>query len=268
MIYQRVLVGFDGSPAAERALRLARELCTSDGELIALTVAETYQATHAGMDAVAWDGRIRAEAEAARLEAEAQLAGAPRMRAQVVNGYAAKTLLAHADAMNADVIAVGSHGNSRLAGILLGSVATHVIHEARCSVLVARGEALPAGPPARILVGVDASPSSTEAVAVAEALAASTGARVRHLTATGGKALPTDAALLAELDARPPVEALVDASRKSDLLVVGSRGAHGLAALGSVAERVAHEAQCPVLIVRGVVADAQQPGSARLITTS
>jgi nucleotide-binding universal stress UspA family protein len=55
---------------------------------------------------------------------------------------------------------------------------------------------------------------------------------------------------MAELEARAPVDALVDAADDCDLLIVGSRGLHGLAALGSVAERVAHRARCPVLIVR------------------
>ena len=44
--------------------------------------------------------------------------------------------------------------------------------------------------------------------------------------------------------------ALVEASRDADLLVVGNRGLHGLRALGSVAERVAHQAACSVLVVR------------------
>ena len=47
-----------------------------------------------------------------------------------------------------------------------------------------------------------------------------------------------------------PVGALVAAAADADLLVVGSRGLHGLKALGSVAERVAHRAGCSVLIVR------------------
>jgi nucleotide-binding universal stress UspA family protein len=55
-----------------------------------------------------------------------------------------------------------------------------------------------------------------------------------------------------EIEAKSPVEALVEASRTTDLVIVGSRGAHGIAALGSVAERVAHQAGCSVLIVRGV----------------
>jgi len=54
-----------------------------------------------------------------------------------------------------------------------------------------------------------------------------------------------------------PVAALVAAAADGDLLVVGSRGLHGLKALGSVSEQVAHQAGSSVLIVR-------QPPSQRL----
>jgi nucleotide-binding universal stress UspA family protein len=55
---------------------------------------------------------------------------------------------------------------------------------------------------------------------------------------------------LAELVDEPPVDALVAAAADADLLVVGSRGLHGLHALGSVSERVAHRAGCSALVVR------------------
>ena len=47
-----------------------------------------------------------------------------------------------------------------------------------------------------------------------------------------------------------PVDALVAASQDADLLVVGSRGLRGLKAVGSVSERVAHDAASSVLVVR------------------
>jgi len=47
-----------------------------------------------------------------------------------------------------------------------------------------------------------------------------------------------------------PVRALVDASRDADLVIVGSRGLRAFEALGSVSERVAHQAECSVLVVR------------------
>jgi nucleotide-binding universal stress UspA family protein len=50
---------------------------------------------------------------------------------------------------------------------------------------------------------------------------------------------------------------LVEAAAGADLLVVGSRGLHGLRALGSVSERVAHRASCSTLVVRSAKAEAQ-----------
>lgn len=41
----------------------------------------------------------------------------------------------------------------------------------------------------------------------------------------------------------------VDGTPES-LIVLGSRGLHGIRALGSVSERVAHRAPCSVLVVR------------------
>ena len=54
---------------------------------------------------------------------------------------------------------------------------------------------------------------------------------------------------LEEQDA-PAVNVLVAASESADLVVVGSRGLHGLKALGGVSERVAHDARSSVLVVR------------------
>ena len=49
---------------------------------------------------------------------------------------------------------------------------------------------------------------------------------------------------------RAAILATVDAAIEAELLVVGSRGLHGVKALGSVSERVAHEARCSVPVVR------------------
>jgi nucleotide-binding universal stress UspA family protein len=49
-----------------------------------------------------------------------------------------------------------------------------------------------------------------------------------------------------------PQRRIVELANETDaaLIVMGSRGRTGLAALGSVSERVAHRASCSVLVVR------------------
>jgi nucleotide-binding universal stress UspA family protein len=50
---------------------------------------------------------------------------------------------------------------------------------------------------------------------------------------------------------KPPLEAILDAAARADLVVMGSRGREALAAssLGSLAQRVVTAARAPVLIV-------------------
>ena len=75
------------------------------------------------------------------------------------------------------------------------------------------------------------------------------------IVAEGGKAVDLGAVSLIAGDGyhvtpEEPVPVLTAASADADLLVVGSRGLHGLKSLGSVSERVAHRAACSTLIVR------------------
>ena len=97
---------------------------------------------------------------------------------------------------------------------------------------------------------------STSAADIAHRL----GAELEAVVATGGQAEVDIGAVRSVLDAvggpeiplredpQPPVDALTRVA--PDLLVVGSRGLQGVRSLGSVSERVAHEARCSVLVVR------------------
>ena len=99
---------------------------------------------------------------------------------------------------------------------------------------------------------------------VAQRLGVSPATVSRALSDTGLVAEPTLSrireaarAIADELEEQPghAVAELVAASDSADLVVVGSRGLHGLKALGSVSERVANQARSSVLVVRPLPAD-------------
>jgi nucleotide-binding universal stress UspA family protein len=156
--------------------------------------------------------------------------------------------------VSATLVAVGAHGRSRALGIALGSVATGMLHKAPCSVLVARPPRAEWPFPSSILVGADGSPGSLAGAEAAKALADRFDAELVVVAATGGGDVDLDAVHALTpyviVDPGKPVEALVELAEEADLLVVGSRGLHGVKALGSVSERVGHRAPCSVLVVR------------------
>ncbi len=134
-----------------------------------------------------------------------------------------------------------------------------------------------------IVVGVDGSGPSREALRWAARQAKLTASRLRvvlawHLPVTYGYPVPYPDDFDPESDARralaeavdatlgaspnvdidqevvngPPALVLLEAARDAQLLVVGSRG-HGAFAgmlLGSVSEQCVHHASCPVVVIR------------------
>src|SRR5918994_4068530 len=91
----------------------------------------------------------------ARAEAEPQHV----LDGKLVEGDPLHALLGEIARCDATLVVVGSHGLSRATGIALGAVSTHLLHEAPCSVLIARGS-VHADWPRRIVVGIDGSATS------------------------------------------------------------------------------------------------------------
>ncbi len=207
--------------------------------------------------------------EAQRTVAEAALAAARTQVGEristslVARGNPWQELLHEATSEPTTLVAVGSHGTGRAPrhpGRLDRDASSCTRRRARCWSRARQGRTSRS----RIVVGIDGSEQSAAAFSVARELAERFGAELWPVVAHGGKGVD-DEAIAAMVDYHredqegEPVPALVAAAADADLLVVGSRGLHGLRSLGSVSERVAHQARSSVLIVRRGD-DADTPG--------
>jgi nucleotide-binding universal stress UspA family protein len=187
------------------------------------------------------------------------------------------------------MIVLGTPDHSAAARILLGSTSLALAAHAECPVALIRPHVAEDEPPVEgpVVVGVDGTPASEQAIAVAFDEASWRGAPLLAVHAwhdtflagvfeesrrtMDGDAIEQSANEL--LDERlagwqekypdvrverlvqrgRPAQALLDLADRAQLLVVGSRGRGGLAALalGSTSQAMMSYALCPVLVARG-----------------
>lgn len=186
---------------------------------------------------------------------------------------------------DADLAVVGSRGRGALRAAILGSVSQYLVEHAHCPVLVVRS--FPADGPRRVLVGVDGSPASLDAVRWADHYArdadlplvavhagAQPKARLYPLVPplSGREDTPQlagerlDDWLVRELGSArasdvervvacaPAPRLLVDCAGASDMVVLGRRGHGGYDGLllGTAARHViAHVPGCAVVVGPG-----------------
>lgn len=256
-MFERVVCGIDGSPEALEAARQAARLAGHDGLVVLVAVLEPSSIVfgQSGEDLAETRRRLVTVLQGALDDARDAVGSEAKSDCQLLEREPAEALVEEAERVDAGLIAVGSHGRTRARGIVLGGVATGVLHKAPRDVLVARRPADPAAFPRAIVVGVDGSLEAQAAFDVASDLAGRFDASLTCVAGQGGKGVDLEpfrsAAIEVATDPHAPVVALVSACEEAaDLLVVGSRGLHGLRALGSVSERLAHRAPCSVLVVR------------------
>jgi nucleotide-binding universal stress UspA family protein len=262
--FETIVCGIDGSPQSAEGPRQATALSADDATIWGVAVWNPALAMHAGIHAGDVVDDLREEAHVNVRRAAEEF---PGLRPMVIRGAEVAGLIAAASNLEADLLAVGSHGTSRPAGIVFGSTASGVVHHAPCSVLVAR----PSGPEAgqrTILHADDGSACARDAARVASSIAKRLDATVTTLhVGTDWEATERFGAGASELITESGAEAVVRRESGSAhrgivtvaaeldpvLIVIGSRGMTGLKALGSVSERVAHRAPCSVLIARQTV---------------
>lgn len=83
------------------------------------------------------------------------------------DGVASRVLPKIAEATRATMLVVGRRGSARLSHVLLGSVSERVMRGADCPVLIVPESDRPTSPPNRLLVGIDFSSASREALLAA-----------------------------------------------------------------------------------------------------
>lgn len=138
----RIVVGVDGSPASEQALRWAVDYAKAVGGTINAITAWEYPAFYGwGGTAVPTGESLNPEELAGQTLAESvakvvgEDPGVP-ISETVMPGNAAGTLLQAAK--GAALLVVGSRGLGGFSGVLLGSVSRHLTEHAPCPVVVVR----------------------------------------------------------------------------------------------------------------------------------
>jgi nucleotide-binding universal stress UspA family protein len=251
-IFERILVGVDGTKESLDACRQAAQMAEPHAVLEAAIVSLFSPETARALGVPDMAERLERTAGSA-LAAAAGILG-PDAELRRLQGLTVEALLEEAEHMQATLLAIGTHGHSRIEEMVLGGVAGELLHQVPCAMLVARPAPDLATFPREIVVGVDGSDEAERAFEVARSLAARRHSTLRCVVAHGGKRVNIARVTRRHRHAQDlvehPVPALVEAAVCADLLVVGSRGLHGVRALGSVSERVAHHAPCSVLVVR------------------
>ena len=281
-MYRTIVAGCNGFERGRGAVSLAHAIASATGARLVLV------GVHHNPPLPFPGGYTeqRAELEHALRAVRDELA--PEAIVQIHTDLSPARALRHvAEAERADLLVVGSRHRRRLQHILEGDRAMQVLHGAACAVAVAPDPLAPHPELRRIGVGIDSTPESERALAMARDLAERTGAHLwlqlvvddtisswAGLTPMGG---PPDVyeqiiasrasagrQLLAERfeDCRgvsadgtvvvgSPTGELVLASEGLDLLVLGSRrwGPVRRLALGSTSERVIRHTACPVLVL-------------------
>ena len=155
MIFERIVCGIDGSPESAEAVRQADLLMARGGHLLLVGAADVAVAVHAGFQAAGIADSIETETRDAILRAEKSVAYGHQAHPRLLKGRPVSCLISAAREEDATLVAVGTHGAGRMVGILLGSVATAMLHEAPCSVLLARSGVADSSPGRSLWVTTD-----------------------------------------------------------------------------------------------------------------
>jgi nucleotide-binding universal stress UspA family protein len=136
-----IVVAIDGSEAALRAVGHVINMCASDSTALQIHLINVQYPVHGGVSAFVDSGQIKeyhlAEGEKALAPARALLdAAGMHYHSHLFVGEPAETIARFAKERACDHIVIGTRGLGAVSSLLLGSVATKVIHLADMPVLL------------------------------------------------------------------------------------------------------------------------------------
>jgi nucleotide-binding universal stress UspA family protein len=272
-MFERVVVGVDGSDGGRDAAELARQLLSPTGQVILANVySDAGTAGLGGRLAVATE-RDRAHALLNRCRQD-NLPAAETVAC--FDGSPGPGLHEIAAREHADLLVVGSSHRGLVGRILIGDDTLAALDRAPCAVAIAPRDHASAGTKwTAIGVGYDGSPESEHALAMGRTIASHHGAKLLAFTAVS---VPSTAFGPGPLHVSDVIDPLVDQARNRiaalggvephvaygatadeltqfsgsvDLLIVGSHGYGPIERLihGSTSEQLARSAHCPMLVL-------------------
>ncbi len=294
-LIKRILLATDFSACADRAMGYAVTLAAAwKADLCVMTVLEfypgmdpEYSVNKMFLDHLRTEAIRQLDAVQARVKADGQT-----ITTRIEIGIPSQAIQAVAQTTAASLLVVGTHGRTGLDHVLIGSTAERVVRMAPCPVLAVKADKGGAGraaiePIKRIVVPIDLSACSLDALEYAAQFAKQVGASVTILHAmepvaygldfslshatewkrqreyleerlTVLTACLTSAGVKTEQLLKPgvPADSIISyvTQNRYDLMMMGTHGRRGLSRLlvGSLAGAMLRHAPCPVLTVRQV----------------